>query len=837
MTRRKDRGFSPDPFQVEAIQQIDAGNSVVVVAPTGAGKTLIAEHAVGRAVDGGTRAFYTTPIKALSNQKYADLCAMFGEAEVGLLTGDNVINGDASIVVMTTEVLRNMIYAESRALDDLSVVILDEVHYLQNRYRGAVWEEVIIHLPSSVAVVCLSATIANPDEFTAWVRSRRGATALVLETHRPVPLDSVYMVKDRYRDGALELMPVFRGSRANPQVTKLLQKGRGRQRRFAAPRRLEVVEELDAAGLLPTIYFIFSRAGCDQAAETVAASRLRLTTTDERREIRRRVEELTEHLPPQDLSALGYASWLDRLEQGVAAHHAGMVPAFKETVEDLFVSGLIKVVFATETLALGINMPARSVVLERLSKFDGEKHEIIQPGDYTQLTGRAGRRGIDTEGTAVVLHNFDIPFARVAAIAAEGSHPLVSSFQPTYNMAANLVPNYDQAAAEELLNASFAQFRSEERRAKLAERLEERQEDIDHFRGLAECDRGDIWAFVAESGESRLDRYQEMRDFVQMFREGDVLRVSSDPLDREVLLARGWGANPRMVLVAMDGSMRRVSADELDGAIAVIGQMVLPEPIRTRDGGYRKSIARLLRQWDPDPEFVPVEHHPTADDGVAGCPDLAKHLKSIRRMRRAESELRRLERRQERGDEGLVKTFRTILRLLEEWGYVDSWALTQKGRQLRFVYNELDLLLTEAVSQGLLDGLTGTTLAALTSLFTYEARRLDAGIGAAPAAIKGRVDAIEELALTLTAAERAAGLPETRLPEAGFSAIAYAWAAGHDLDDLFDDDLAAGDFVRNCRQLIDVMRQLRDGFPRLREVAADGIRRLDRGVVAAGGKA
>ncbi len=837
MTLIGDRGFEPDPFQVEAAEQIDAGRSVVVVAPTGAGKTLIAEHAVSRAVAKGGRAFYTTPIKALSNQKYNDLCSMFGAESVGLLTGDNVVNGDASIVVMTTEVLRNMIYAESRALTGLAVVILDEVHYLQNRYRGAVWEEVIIHLPKSVPIVSLSATIANPEEFTAWVRSQRGETALIVETHRPVPLESMYLVQDRYRDSALELMPVFRGSRPNPQISRLLQKGRGRQRRFAAPRRLEVAEELAAAGLLPAIYFIFSRAGCDQAAETVAAASIELTSATERDEIRRRAAVLTEHLPSQDLSALGYATWLGRLERGVAAHHAGMVPAFKETVEDLFISGLVKLVFATETLSLGINMPARSVVLERLSKFNGEKHEIIQPGDYTQLTGRAGRRGIDSEGTAVVLHNFDIPFERVAAIAAEGSHPLVSSFQPTYNMAANLVPNYDQKAAERLLNASFAQFRSEQRRGQLAEKLADRQQDVDDFRAQAECDKGDIWAYIEEGGATRLDRYQELRDFAQQFREGDVLRLSSDPDDRAVLLARGWGANPRMVLVGGDGAMRRVAADHLDTSVAVVGQMILPEPVRTRDGGYRKSVARLLREWTPDERFVPVEHHTAVGGTVAGCPDLAKHLKAIRRMNRADTDQRRLGRRLARSDEGLVRTFRSVIGLLEEWGYVASWELTPKGQQLRFVYNELDLLLTEAVSQGIFDDLTGTTLAALASLFTYEARRLDGEAIGPPTVIEARIDAVGELASALAAAERGAGLPETRFPDAGFASIAYAWAAGHDLDDLFDDDLAAGDFVRNCRQLIDVMRQLRDGFPALREVAADGIKRLDRGVVAAGGKA
>ncbi len=831
-------GFTPDPFQTEAIGHIELGRSVVVVAPTGAGKTFIAEEAVARALRLGKRAFYTAPIKALSNQKFGDFSEVYGEGEVGLLTGDNVINPDAPLVVMTTEVLRNMIYAESSSLDDLAVVILDEVHYLQNRYRGSVWEEIIIHLSAEVPVVCLSATIANPEEFTSWVRSRRGGeTELVVETHRPVPLESMYMIKDRHREGAIVTLPVFRGKRANSQISRLLQKGRGRRRRFGSPRRLEVAKELAATGLLPAIYFIFSRAGCDQAAEIVAGARLQLTTADERELIRRRAEELTEHLPAQDLRALGYDSWLARLEQGVAAHHAGMVPAFKETVEDLFAAWLVRLVFATETLSLGINMPARTVVLESLSKFNGEAHEIIQPGDYTQLTGRAGRRGIDTEGTAVVLHHFEIPFERVAAIAAEGSHPLVSSFQPTYNMAANLIANYSQEAAEELLNASFAQFRSEQRRDQLVVGRDEKRQEIDLFRARAECDRGDIWAWVDTVDDSQLNQFDTLRDFAQQLREGDVLRLGGDPSEVAVLLARGYGANPRMVLIDTSGKMIRIGADQLDPSVAIVGQMVLPEPIRTRDGGYRSSVARLLRKWEADPEFAPIEHSTGEGEGVGSCPDLAKHLSALRRLRRAEKDLRRLERRLRRTDEGLVRTFRTIIATLEQWGYVSGWSLTAKGEQLRFVYNELDLLLTECVARGLFDDLAGPQLAALTSLFTYEARRSDAMDGAPPTDIAAQVEAVAELAEELTNAERRAGLPETRLPDAGFSAIAYAWASGHDLDDLFDDDLAAGDFVRNCRQLIDVMRQLRDEFPRLRAAAAEGIAQVDRGVVAAGGRA
>ena len=838
MTINSDLPFRPDRFQLEAADHIDAGRSVVVVAPTGAGKTLVAEHAVARAYAAGTRAFYTTPIKALSNQKFSDFREVYGDDQVGLLTGDNVINGDAPIVIMTTEVLRNMIYAESTALKELSVVILDEVHYLQNRYRGSVWEEIIIHLPQDVAIVSLSATVANPEEFTAWVRSRRDDTALVVETHRPVPLQSMYMIKDRFREGAVDMFPVFRGKRANQQIVGLLKKGRGKRRRFAIPRRLEVAESLAQDHLLPAIYFIFSRAGCEQAAEAISAAGLGLTTSAERTEIRRRVEKATEHLPPQDLGALGYATWMGRLEEGVAAHHAGMVPAFKEAVEELFAAGLVKLVFATETLSLGINMPARTVVLERLSKFNGESHEIIQPGDYTQLTGRAGRRGIDTEGTAVVLHNFDVPFERVAAIAAEGSHPLVSSFQPTYNMAVNLAANYRRDQAEELLEASFAQFRTSERKAKLRDALEERISELEEFRLKAACDRGDVWEFVAQEGDSVLDRRQGLRDFAQRFREGDVLRLSRDDGDRAVLLARGWGANPRMVLVKEDGEMRRIGADDLDPGVAVIGEMVLPEPVRTRDGGYRKSIARLLRDWTPGDEGGAVVEFAVSDEpGVAGCPDLDAHLSWVRRATRAEKEIRRLRSRIDRGEEGLVRMFGALLGLLENWGYVKGWSLTEKGCRLRFVYNELDLLLTESIERGLLDSLNAAELCSVVSLFTFESRRADRDVPAPTGVVAERCAAIERLATDLNAAERSARLPETRFPDEGFAVTAHAWAAGHDLEDLFDDDMAAGDFVRNCRQLIDVLRQLRDGFPSLRGVAAEGVTRMDRGVVAAGGQA
>ena len=829
--------FTPDRFQREAVAAFVSGNSVVVTAPTGAGKTLIADAAVHVVIAEGARTFYTTPIKALSNQKFGDFRNRYGADTVGLLTGDNVVNGDAPVVVMTTEVLRNMIYSESVALDDVGLVILDEVHYLQDRYRGPVWEEVIIHLPRRIPIVALSATVANAEELTGWIEARRGPTSLVVETTRPVPLESQYLVKDRHRDGALELTPVFdRNGRANPAIVRMLRKGRGRRARFGGPRRLEVSIRLLAEGLLPAIYFIFSRAGCDQAAQTVAGAGLGLTDQAERQRIRVAAHSMTQHLGETDLVVLGYDNFLGNLEMGVAAHHAGLVPAFKETVEVLFAHGLVKLVFATETLSLGINMPARTVVLERLSKFDGEGHVPLRPGDYTQLTGRAGRRGIDTQGMAVVLHDSTMPFERVAAIAGQGSHPLRSSFQPNYNMVVNLVANYEQSRAEELLNASFAQFRDEARRREMTTRIEVRQQEATRFRAAAECDRGDLTEYLELTGGPK-DTNQMLRDFVQNTFEGDVLRPTIDAGDYWVILARGYGASPRVLLLSREGETRRLRPEQISPAARKIGHMTLPFPVRSRETGYLRTVARLLRDWQPQDEAVGVDAvgggHP-----VAACPKLDEHLECVKRANSAEKELCRLRRRFGSAPDGLVKRFRTILRLLERWGYTDGWRLTVKGERLRFVYNELDLLLAESVERGYLNDLEPPQLAAVATLFTYEPRRGDSG-GGLPDMLTGEVaEQIWDLADDFAHEEDDLGLPVSRIPEPGFAQVAHDWTLGGELEDLFgEDDAAAGDFVRNCRQLLDLLRQLRDTYPQLGSAASSAVKTIDRGVVAAGGQA
>ena len=839
--------FEPDRFQREAADVIEAGESVVVTAPTGAGKTLVAETAVHLARANRTRAFYTTPLKALSNQKFADFRRDYGDEAVGLLTGDNSVNPDASIVVMTTEVLRNMIYVDSNALRDLGVVILDEVHYLQDRFRGMVWEEIIIHLPRKVPLVCLSATVSNASDFTAWVRSRRGPTRLVAEHHRPVPLESLYLVQDRHHGNEAHLLPVFVGgggrSRPNEQIDRLLRPGRPRHGRYRTPRRNEVAELLATESLLPAIYFVFSRAGCDAAAERVASSALRLTSRTEAGEIRDAAERRTAHIAPRDLAVLGYDRWLSMLQAGVAPHHAGHVPAFKETVEELFLAGLVKLVFATETLSLGINMPARTVVLESLSKFTGESHELLRPGDYTQLTGRAGRRGIDTRGTAIVLFSQFVPFERVAAIAGAGSHALVSSFRPNYNMAVNMIANYSQDEAEQLLAASFGHFQRVQQQERIAEEISSARAELEAHRRAAECDRGDIWQFLdaERDGTAGATHGTIMRAFVRELEPGDVIeKAAIMGGNRAVMLARGLGSNPRMLILSDEGKVRRIKPEQLGHSATRVGVVALPEPFRPRDTTYQRQVVRLLRAWEPRGGDVLAAYGPgdgVTVDPVASCPDLPEHRASARRAGRAERRLERLDTRQQGpGGKAMLAEFRANLDLLKGWGYVDGWGLTAKGERLRFVYNELDLLVVESASAGHLSSLMPEELASLVSVFVYDPRAEVVPGRFATDDLTHRWLAIDQLAQRLGNAEEDHRLPRSRAPEPGFAELGYYWATGADLDDLLDDDdVAGGDFVRTCRQLIDLLLQLRDAFPELAETAAAAAKAIDRGVVAAGG--
>ena len=447
--------FELDDFQKQACDLINDGKSVVVCAPTGAGKTVIAEHAIHKALEEGTRIFYTTPLKALSNQKYYDFCERYGTENVGLLTGDTSINRGGQIVVMTTEVFRNMLYgtnfgAVADNLQNVRYVVLDEVHYMNDEQRGTVWEESIIYCPTNVQIIALSATVANADELTAWINTVHSRTELVNTDFRPVPLKFFYFDSSQ-PDKLLPLLtPSGQLNKKIKPEKKVPYKSRKKQRSYVK----DIVRNLAENDMLPAIYFTFSRKKCDEQMEKCATS-LNLVTRAEQAQIRQFVDEYISENPH-----LYGNKHIEYLLCGVASHHAGLLPAWKNLVEKLFQKGLIKVVFATETLAAGINMPARSTVISSTSKRTDSGHRMLTASEFLQMSGRAGRRGMDEVGyVTVVGTQFQSP-KEVAELVLSPANPLESRFSPSYSMVLNLLQRFSLDEAKELILKSFGYFSS-----------------------------------------------------------------------------------------------------------------------------------------------------------------------------------------------------------------------------------------------------------------------------------------------------------------------------------------------------------------------------------------
>lgn len=805
--------FDLDPFQLEACQSLEAGRSVLVAAPTGAGKTIVAEFAVHLALAGPkAKVFYTTPMKALSNQKFSELTAEHGADKVGLLTGDSNINSSARVVVMTTEVLRNMLYADSPLLRDLKYVVMDEVHYLADRFRGAVWEEVIIHLPQQVRMVSLSATVSNAEEFGDWLQAVRGDTDVIVSEERPVPLEQHVLVRSKLLD-LFETSTLVRGdgtdsARVNPEVTRLTgasdraakgyrhpnigRPGKGKRRdadrmvsrgepsgdRLFGDRmgRADIVKLLRSRNLLPSIFFVFSRVGCDAAVEQVARSDVRLTEAWERAEIRALVEERCRAIPDSDLAVLGYWGWLDGLERGLAAHHAGMLPIFKEIVEELFQRKLLKVVFATETLALGVNMPARTVVIEKLEKFNGEARVPITPGEYTQLTGRAGRRGIDVEGHAVIQWSGGVDPRAVASLASRRAYPLHSSFRPTYNMAVNLIQQFGRTRTREILEQSFAQFQADRAVVDLARRVRKQEEALVGYEQAMTCHLGD-------------------------FREYSSLRRELSDLERKNARAEGRGPG------------QHESRGERDRR--------------------QRQIADLRKR---------MKQHP-----CHACAEREAHARWAERWWRLKRDTDQL-RSQISGRTGAVaQIFDRVTDVLLELGYVTpseergdgELEVTATGRVLMRIYGERDLLVAECLRRGLWDDLDVAGLAALASSLVYEPRREGSDIDyrIPRGAFRAALEATEGVWQELTAIEVEHRLPEGTAPSPGIALATQRWAQGAALDVVLRDaELAAGDFVRWMKQAVDLLDQLSivaDGpLGRRARQAIDSIR---RGIVAYSG--
>ncbi|SON61948.1 putative helicase HelY [Mycobacterium simulans] len=881
--------FSLDEFQRRAGAALERGHGVLVCAPTGAGKTVVGEFAVHLALAFGGKCFYTTPLKALSNQKHTDLTARYGRDRIGLLTGDLSVNADAPVVVMTTEVLRNMLYADSPALRGLSYVVMDEVHFLADRMRGPVWEEVILHLPDEVRVVSLSATVSNAEEFGGWIQTVRGDTTVVVDEHRPVPLWQHVLVGKR-------LFDLFDDSHVNPDLLRHIahrreadrmadwqprrgRGGQGRPRFYRPPGRAEVIAALDAQGLLPAITFVFSRAGCDAAVAQCLRSPLRLTTEEERAQIAEVIDHRCGDLADSDLAVLGYYEWREGLLRGLAAHHAGMLPAFRHTVEELFAAGLVKAVFATETLALGINMPARTVVLERLVKFNGEQHVPLTPGEYTQLTGRAGRRGIDIEGHAVVLWHPDIEPSEVAGLASTRTFPLRSSFAPSYNMTINLVQRMGPELAHRLLEQSFAQYQADRSvvgSVRGIERGNRMLADIAAELGGPDAPILEYARLRAQISElersqaraSRLQRRQAASDALAALRRGDIITITHGRRGglAVVLESARDASDPRPLVLTEHRWAGRISSADYSGATPPVGSMTLPKRVEHRQPRVRRDLASALRSAAAglvlpaprrdkeaafhDPELASLREqlrrHP-----AHSVPGRETQMRQAERYLRIERDNTQLEKKVKAATNSLARTFDRIVGLLTErdfiQGPVTDPTVTDDGRLLARIYSESDLLVAECLRTGAWADLKPPELAAVVSAVLYESRGGD-GPSAPFAAdvptprLRQALNQTARLSTTLRADEQTHRIGLSREPDDGFVSVIYRWARTGDLAAALaaadvsgsGSPLSAGDFVRWCRQVLDLLDQVRNAAPDpdLRATSKRAINDIRRGVVA-----
>ncbi len=899
--------FALDGFQRRACAALERGHGVLVCAPTGAGKTVVGEFAVHLALASGGKCFYTTPLKALSNQKHTDLTARYGRDRIGLLTGDMSVNADAPVVVMTTEVLRNMLYADSPALQGLSYVVMDEVHFLADRMRGPVWEEVILHLPDEVRVVSLSATVSNAEEFGGWIQTVRGDTTVVVDEHRPVPLWQHVLVGKRLLDlfdYENEKPAADRQPRVNPELLRHIshrreadrmtdwqprRRGSGRPSRprfYRTPGRPDVIATLDSEGLLPAITFVFSRAGCDAAVQQCLRSPLQLTTQEERAQIAEVIEHRCGDLADADLSVLGYYEWREGLLRGLAAHHAGMLPVFRHTVEELFTAGLVRAVFATETLALGINMPARTVVLERLVKFNGEQHVALTPGEYTQLTGRAGRRGIDVEGHAVVLWNpteeTTEPSA-VAGLASTRTFPLRSSFAPSYNMTINLVQQMGPEQAHRLLEQSFAQYQADRSVVGLVRGIERGTALLDEIAAEMGGPKAPILEYArmrarisemerAQSRASRLQRRQAASDALAALRRGDIINITHGRRGglAVVLESARDSSDPRPLVLTENRWAGRISSADYSGASAPVGSMSLPKRVEHRQPRVRRDLASALRSAAAGLTIPASRRSGRGDtDGAFHDPELASLREALRRhpshntpgleeqVRQAERYLRierdnaQLEKKVAAATNSLARTFDRIVGLLTERGFIEGRdgdpRVTDDGRLLARIYSESDLLVAECLRTGAWSGLKPAELAAVVSSVLYESRGGE-GPGAAFAAdaptqqLRQALQQTSRLSMALRADEQTHRIAPSREPDDGFVNVIYRWARAGDLAAALaaadpagtGSPLLAGDFVRWCRQALDLLDQVRNAAPdpELRAVAKRAINDIRRGVVA-----
>ena len=844
--------FPLDDFQVEAARAIAAGQSVIVSAPTGAGKTLVAEFAIQQALETGKRLAYTTPLKALSNQKFGDFSRAFGEDVVGILTGDVKVNPRARLLVMTTEILRNMFY--SGGLDELGYVVLDECHYMGDEGRGTVWEEIIVNAPREVQLVALSATVANVKEIADWISIVHGPIVAIEHPERAVPLS--YAVADLA--GEIHDMARVRAGRARlvgDESRGPDARARWYTRRVASPVVLS--EALQTRRWLPAIYFIFSRAGCERALDDVLAEGQALLTREQRGEVDVAIHEALRETPSIGESTLNQ-SILQGLGLGVGLHHAGILPSLKRLIETLFERGLCKVVFATETMALGIHMPARSVVLQGLTKRSDQGFRALKHNELTQMAGRAGRRGIDAEGQCVIALDVRDGVEDILRVVDGSPEPIESQFKLGYGSVAMLLATgAPPDVLRRRIEASFGQYQN-------LKRIREVEADVAELeRALAVAQQ-----YEAPCGDfARIGRYRQIRQEVEQHRQAlgrGARRGERTVLEAEtgrLALVRRKGA-PALALILGIHSIRghRAIVDALlpHGAVirvkaGVIKRIFWATPPwhvpsdRGRDGRGLRHLAETLsglsvpelidreRSRGPEATLSAIECHRCPWGATTRCDQAWREVEQTRdRVGRRRHTLESL-----RG--AYWQEFLRVVEVLEQFGAVHDGGLQTKGRLVASLRHENELLVAEAVSRGILADLTLAEAAAMCSALLEESRSGDPNVARAflktRPRIRRKLEQLVGVAEAVTAAQRARHLGMPVSVNAGFAPAVFRWASG-------DDDWTGivetafggheGDLVRAMRRLIDLLRQLAESAevgPELTRLLAQATRVVDRGIV------
>ena len=826
-----------DPFQQRAAAAIDRGDSVLVAAPTGAGKTLVADHAIDRALARGGKAFYTTPLKALSNQKFRDLVARLGADHVGLLTGDRAVRPDAPVVVMTTEVLRALLYDRGPILERLEVIVLDEFHYLQDPDRGPVWEEVVIHAPTDVAIVGLSATLPDLPALHEWLARTHGPTELVVEEQRPVTLQFLYAIGNLQNQPPL-VLPMFLDGRINPMAelqdgARKVERGEGKRVRDRSrpitPRRAHLLEHLRTSSMLPAIWFVLSRNGCDRAVADLVEEGVRLTTQEETDAVADLVRRSTEGLSASELKTLDATGWRLALACGIAAHHGGLAPVQREVVELAAAEGLVKVVFATETLALGVNLPARTVVIDRVTRTNGPHGgETLTTAEFAQLAGRAGRRGLDRVGHVVVPWSPDIGLHRVTGLAGGRADTLRSHYRATPAMVANLVHAYGPAEGRERFRRSLAHHLLARSLVDLRSMLADREAELAELDADATSAEGDATASTPTATTGADDLRGAVAAAITGLHVGDVI---VDPgrasVGRLCVVAEPRVRRGQPTLDTVRPDSRRVAMSALDFRLppVVVARLDLSS-LTPNARGFARGVATMLRD-------LPEDAHPMAPPPPSVTRKGAVPLAVIRQ--RLVEEIETIRARLVDEEAAHDHEFDAVAELLRRRGHLEGWSLTSSGRMVRRLFHERGLLVAECLAAGIFDGLDAPSLASAISAFRSGTRQELAPSPFPTSQLRERWVAIDAVASELQRTESDAGLPVTPPPDSALLTPVHRWTSGASLGDtLAGSMLGPGDLAREVRQVLELLEQLAVVAPaEMVSIAESAIAAMSRGVVVA----